>query len=149
MYKFMNLKKVRMTAAAGALALFMASVPCPAAEEAQTEEEITEEAVTEAATEEAAVEEAVNGVIHAGKLGELVGKAAAQVFLPGDGRFLRGRCRLWKLLPAHEKSSRQEKGGRCNDEFPVPHLMRPARRPKSMIYSAVPSMPSTELSTHR
>ena len=55
----MNLKKVRMTAAAGALALFMASVPCPAAEESQTEEEITEEAVTEAATEEAAVEEAV------------------------------------------------------------------------------------------
>ena len=37
------------------------------------------------------IEETVNGVVHEGKLGELVGKAAAEVFLPGNGRLFRGR----------------------------------------------------------
>ena len=99
--------------------------------------------------------ETVHHLVHGGQVGEVVHYGLVQVFHPVHGvrrfRFREGPGLL--SLAAHvqpETSPRQDEEGKDTVyEIGVLHLISPARRPKSMMKSAVPSMPRMELSTHR
>ena len=73
-------------------------------------------------------------MVHLRELGKLVVKRSVQILLPCDGLFP-GReegCAGKTLLPAQQITCQQEDWYEVY-ETPGPHLMRPARRPKSMM----------------